>query len=198
MSDVMKNIYARRSVRAYSEEPVSEDKIREIIKAGFHAPNGAGTEALRFAVITNKARLKHYSDISKVMFVEQLRQVMAQVGPEQAKSFEGMIKTLSNPKFDIFYGAPVLVLVFAAPHAITPVEDASLAAENMMLAATSMGLGSCWIGFAKPLGNAPEVMSELNVPSDHKLIAPLILGVPKKKDMAPSQRPEPQILSWSN
>jgi len=196
MSDVMKNIYARRSVRAYAEDNVSEEQVREIIKAGFHAPNGAGSNALRFAVITNKAKLKHYSDISKVMSIEHFRQVMSKAPPEVAKGIEALIKNLTNPDFNIFYNAPVLVLVFAAPNALTPVEDGSLAAENMMLAATSMGLGSCWIGFASPLGMAPEVMKELNMPADHKLIAPLIFGVPKKKDMAESQRPDVTITAW--
>lgn len=196
MNEVMKNIYGRRSVRAFTEESISEEQLKEIIKAGFHAPNGAGSNALRFAVVSNKAKLKHYSDISKVMSIEHFRQSMSKAPPEVAKGIEALIGNLSNPNFDIFYNAPVLVLVFAAPTALTPVEDGSLAAENMMLAATSMGLGSCWIGFASPLGMAPEVVKELNIPANHKLIAPLIFGVPKKKDMAESQRPEPTITAW--
>jgi len=46
------------------------------------------------------------------------------------------------------------------------------------------------------LGTAPEVMNELNMPADHKLIAPLIFGVPKKRDMAESQRPDATITAW--
>ncbi|HSV41868.1 MAG TPA: hypothetical protein VLH13_00485, partial [Methanomassiliicoccales archaeon] len=58
------------------------------------------------------------------------------------------------------------------------------------------GLGSCWIGFAGPLGANPDVMKELNVPMDHRLIAPLIFGYPKNGEMPVSHREEPIILNW--
>jgi nitroreductase len=196
MNEVLKNIYARRSVRTYSEQPVEEEQIREIIKAGTHAPTGMNTQPLRFAVISNKAKLKECSDVAKHMFMENLRFGMESATPEHRAKMEGYIRTLSDPNFNLFYDAPVLVLVFAAPNAITPDEDGSLAAENMMLAAASMGIGSCWIGFAKPLGHNPKVMAELGIPMDHKIIAPLIFGHPKNKGMEPSKRDEPLIMKW--
>jgi nitroreductase len=196
MNAVMDNIYGRRSVRAYTEEPIPEDKIMEIIKAGVHAPNGANSQPLRFAVVTNADKKKQYSDISKALFVENMKKAMEQAAPDKKKFFEVYIERLSKPEFDIFYGAPILVLIYSSPESFTPVEDGSLAAENMMLAAHSMGIGSCWIGFASPLGYVPEVFKELNVPEDHRLIAPLVFGYPKKKDMAPTQRSEPKITAW--
>jgi nitroreductase len=196
MNAVMDNIYGRRSVRAYSEEPISEDKIREIIKAGVHAPNGANSQPLRFAVITNPEKKKQYSDVSKALFVENMKKAMEEAPPDKKKFFEAYIERLSKPEFDIFYGAPILILIYSSPESFTPVEDGSLAAENMMLAAHSMGIGSCWIGFASPLGYVPEVFKELNVPEDHRLIAPLVFGYPKKKDMSPTQRSEPKIMAW--
>lgn len=196
MNAVMENIYGRRSVRAYSEEPISEEQIREIIKAGVHAPNGANSQPLRFAVITNSEKKKQYSDVSKALFVENMRKAMNEAPPDKKHFFENYIKRLSRPDFDIFYDAPVLILIYSSPESFTPVEDGSLAAENMMLTAHSMGIGSCWIGFASPLGYVPEVFKELNVPGDHRLIAPLVFGRPKKKEMAPTERSEPQILAW--
>lgn len=198
MNEVLKNIYARRSVRSYSDEPVNEESIREMIKAGSHAPTGMNTQPLRFAVITNKVKMKEYSDIAKHMFVEDLRMRMEGATPEHNEKMEGYINMLANPDFHLFYDAPVLILVFAAPITFTPTEDGSLAAENMMLAARSMGLGSCWIGFAKPLGHNPKVMAELGITMDHQIIAPLVFGHPKKKDMEPSKRDEPHIMKWIN
>ncbi len=196
MNAVMDNIYGRRSVRAYTEEPISEEKIREIINAGVHAPNGANSQPLRFAVITNADKKKQYSDVSKALFVENMRKAMAEAPPDKKKFFEVYIEKLSKPEFDIFYGAPILILIYSSPESFTQVEDGSLAAENMMLAAHSMGIGSCWVGFASPLGYVPEIFKELNVPEDHRLIAPLVFGYPKKKDMAPTQRMEPKIMAW--
>jgi nitroreductase len=67
MNEVLKNIYERRSVRSYTEESVPEEVLREVIKAGFHAPNGRNEQGLRFVVITNRAKLKLCSDLGKAM-----------------------------------------------------------------------------------------------------------------------------------
>ena len=193
---MLDNIYGRRSVRAYSEDSISDEQIREIVNAGVHAPNGANSQPLRFAVITNAEKKKQYSDVSKALFVENMRKAMEGAPTEKRHFYQTYIDRLSKPEFDIFYGAPVLILIYSAPDSFTPVEDGSLAAENIMLAAHSLGIGSCWIGFASPLGYVPEVFKELNVPEDHRLIAPLVFGIPKKKDMAPAQRSEAKILAW--
>lgn len=189
MNEVMRNILDRRSVRSYTDERVPEDILREIIKAGTHAPNGMGVRPLRFVVVTDQDTMKKLSDTAKQLFTAMLQRS----GPSEQT--EGMVRTLSNPDFHIFYHAPALVLVFTAPSSLTPVEDGALAAENMMLAARSFGLGSCWIGFAKPLMYSPEFMSEAEVPEGHQLIAPLIFGHPRKEP-APADRGEPEILKW--
>ncbi len=193
MNEVLRNIYDRRSVRSYANKSVPEADIREIIKAGFHAPNGNNTQGLRFAVVTNRELLSKYSAIGRNASLDGFTKLNAE-RPNEV--FSNMIKMLSNQDFDIFYGAPALVLVFASPNCLTPMEDGSLAAENMMLAAWSLGLGSCWIGFGKPLMYVPEVMKELKVPRDHQLIATLIFGYPKKTDMKPTTRQEPEITAW--
>jgi nitroreductase len=192
-NEVLKNIYERRSVRAYADKSVPEEYIREIIKAGFHAPNGANTQGLRFAVVTNKDKLKAYAEKGRVMSLAAFRAMNEQQPSEVG---ERLVKQLSNPDNDIFYGAPAIVFIFATPGCLTPVEDASLAAENMMLAARSLGLGSCWIGFAKSLAHDPEFVKDLNIPADHQLVASIIFGYPKKEEMRPSARDEPKILGW--
>jgi Nitroreductase family len=55
---------------------------------------------------------------------------------------------LNDPNFDIFYGAPALIVISTGTQIPWAVEDCALAAENLMLAARGMGLGTCWIGFA--------------------------------------------------
>jgi nitroreductase len=198
MNEVMKCIYGRRSVRNYTDESLDEERLKEIIKAGTFAPNGNGVDPLRFVIITNKDKMKGYSDIAKKIFIEYLKAGLADAIPEKRTGIEGLIAKLGNPAFNIFYNAPSLVLVFAAPVAFSPVEDGALAAENMMLAAQSMGIGSCWIGFASPLGASKDMMEEFGVPMDHKLIAPIIFGYPKKEGMSPSKRNEPHIFKWIN
>lgn len=71
----------------------------------------------------------------------------------------------------------MLILIFATPYVVEDY-DCALVAENMMLAAHSLGIGSCWIGLALHLGDDKEFMKEAGVPEGHKLIAPLIFGYP--------------------
>lgn len=72
----------------------------------------------------------------------------------------------------------------------------ALAAENMMLAAHSPGVGSCWIGVAPGLGEDKEFLKEAGVPEGHKLVAPLIFGYPVKGDLKAPPRKADAILKW--
>jgi nitroreductase len=99
---------------------------------------------------------------------------------------------LSDPNFDIFYAAPVLVVISAMAPSPWAVEDCSLAAENLMLAARAVGLGTCWIGFAQPWLGTPEGKAALNLPANYVPVAPIIVGHPKSIP-PPVPRNEPVI-----
>jgi len=186
---VLDCIYARRSVRSYSIKPVTDDIVREVIKAGFHAPNGLNLQKLRFSVVTNKAKLKTFSDSGKKLYLQYMKEIGF-----SSPFLEG---ELNNPNYNLFYDAPVAIFIFAAPGILAAGTDASLAAENMMIAATSFGLGSCYVGMAAGLAKDKDFMNEVNVPQDHTMKGVIILGY-TKNDPGPSQRAKPQILSWIN
>lgn len=194
MNEVLKSIYSRRTVRSYTEEPVAEDVLKEIINAGVHAPNGMNVQPLRFVVVTDRKALDRYNVVAKTRYSANLK-ASIDANPKAAEQI-ALLKKMDDPAFNMFYEAPSLVLVFAAPGALTPAEDGTLCAENMILAAHSMGIGSCWVGFASPLGEDPQVLKELEVPAGHKLIAQLIFGHPKERDGRPTPRKEPVILKW--
>ncbi|HEY3420045.1 MAG TPA: nitroreductase family protein [Methanomassiliicoccales archaeon] len=194
MNEVLKNIYARRSVRSYSEKKVPEDTIKEILRTGASAPNGMGVQPLRFVVIENQERIDHYSGIAKELFKAGVTKNRPKDEP-LPENLQGLVRTLSNPDFHLFYHAPVTVFVFAHPSALTPVEDASTAVENMFLYARSLGIGSCWIGFAGSLAHSQEFLQECQAPSDHKLVAQFVLGYPKG-DFPEAKQHEPQIIGW--
>ncbi len=118
---VLKIIQERRSVRAYEDKQVPEELVREIIKAGVWAPNGMGTEPLRFVVISDRKALKKYSDLAKKIGLEGMKKARAAADPSKQGGMDSLIGMLSDPKFELFYGAPLLVLVFAVPEAYTPV-----------------------------------------------------------------------------
>jgi nitroreductase len=99
---------------------------------------------------------------------------------------------LNDPKFDIFYHAPALVVISAVTKSPWAVEDCALAAENLMLAARALGLGTCWIGFSQGWLGTAEGKAALNLPSNCLPVAPIIVGHPKSTPAAVARK-EPQI-----
>jgi nitroreductase len=71
-----------------------------------------------------------------------------------------------------------------------------VAAQNLMLAAAALGLGTCPIGFAIPALNRPEVKAELGLPRDVSVVAPIVVGVPRDEAARPTSRKAPEIVSW--
>ncbi len=187
MNDVLINIYSRASVRSYKPDKVPDSDIKEIIRAGFHAANGMNRQAVEFVVIENKDSISKYNRKAINLFAEMSR---ASGHPNPMVE-----KMASDPKADIFHGAPAIVFVFTNPSAVTPVEDGSLAVGNMMLAAHSMGYGTCFIGFAAGLDKDPEFRKECKVPDGYKYIACMILGRPDG-DIEKHSRSDVKILNW--
>lgn len=179
-------ITGRRSVRSYEDRPLSRETITELIALGTNAPTGSNMQPWAFVVIEDKEFMREWSDRTKEILLEQTGK-----NPylQQYKAI------FENKDFNIFYGAPCLLLVYG--HTISPnyIFDCSMAAQNIMLSAFEMGLGSCWIGFAMTLGNSPEIKEKLGVPEKYKLVAPLVLGHPKGT-WPPIPRKEPVIFSW--
>ena len=99
---------------------------------------------------------------------------------------------MNDPNFDIFYGAPALIVISTATQIPWAIEDSALAAENLMLAARGMGLGTCWIGFAQAWLGTPEGKAALKLPTSYFPVAPIIVGHPKSVPL-PVPRKEPEI-----
>ncbi|MGA7626931.1 MAG: nitroreductase [Methanoregula sp.] len=181
-------IYGRRSVRKYADKDVSDEIIREIIRAGTYAPTAVNKQPWRFVVIKNRKLIDELDEKAKKIFVSMFKDSTI---PELAV----YAKNLAKPEVRILYEAPVFILVFTSPDAMNE-HDCALAAENMMLAAHSLGIGSCWIGLAAGLGTDEAFLKEAGVPKDHKLVATLIFGYPAKGALPAPKRNADVILKW--
>ena len=178
---VLDAIHSRRSIRSYEGKPVPDSAIQTLLEAATYAPSAINVQPWKFTIVTSKSEMKQLSDMAK----PALLRVLPDVGDE---SLVGLKKRLSDPQYDIFYNAPLLVFVsgIKSPYAVY---DCSMAAQNMMLAAYSLGIGSCWIGTAVATANDPKVKANLGVPEDHEVHAALIFGYPKGMPNAPAKRP---------
>lgn len=186
--DVMKAIYSRHSVRSYSPASLNADTIQALLDAAVHAPTAMHEEPWAFVVLQNKQVLKQLSEQAKPLFVEEVRHRNAQGATHSFEHF-------TRADFDIFHGAGTLIIICAKPQSPFVPADCWMAAENLMLAACAMGLGSCVIGSAVAVLNIRKVKAELGIPEEYSAIAPIVVGVPGG-DTTATARKIPLILSW--
>ncbi|TQD25433.1 nitroreductase family protein [Methanolobus vulcani] len=183
---VIENIKSRRSVREYTDEDVSDEDIKTIIDAGIHAPSGFDSQPWFFVVVKNREMMKRMSDHCK----PRLLAMLDEATNDAAMEFK---KELADEEFHIFYDAPVLIIVLGNNASVTADIDCSLCAENMMLAAHSMDIGSCWIGTGCFIQDNPELLEELGITPDYRVIAPIIFGYPAKEYHETEKR-EPEVV----
>ena len=158
MNEVIKNIEERRSIRKYKEEMIPKEIIEKIVEAGTYAPSGMGRQSSIIIAITNK-------DVR-----DRLSKLNAKIMGQNT---------------DPFYGAPVVLVVLAKKDVPTHIYDGSLVMENLMLAANSLGIGSCWIHRAKEefeTEEGREILKSLGInPNEYEGIGNCILGYKDEK-----------------
>lgn len=191
MVDLFEGIYSRRSIRNYKAEPVPEGMIKRLLEAAIMAPSASNGQPWAFAVIQGFEAIKECNEKCKVKFLESL-------GDDPL----GYRNTFSNPDHNIFFNASTLIIVYSkqsgsgSPPELMRYGDCCLAAQNIMLAAHAMGLGSCWIGMAVPYLSSEESKSELGVSLNYIPVAPLIIGYPEPSATGYIRNPV-EILFWN-
>lgn len=178
--DIRDAIYQRRAVRAYSDEAVDETTLRELIDAAVQAPSAMNSQSWTFCIVRDRSML---ADIAT-----RAREFMLANTPAGLLSHHANT-VLHGAGFDIFYGAPALVLICSTTDHPWAVENCALAAENLMLAAHAAGLGTCWIGFAQAWLRSPEGKAFLHLPPSVHPVAPIVVGHPATTTAAVPRRP---------
>lgn len=181
--DLEQAIYSRRSVREFTAQSVDEVTLRRLIDAAMQAPSAVNEQPWSFVVVRDKSLLKRISSQAKAHILRS---------PPTGVSSEHFQELLSDPNFDIFYGAPALIVISSATGGAWTIENCALAAENLMLAACSLGLGTCWIGFAHTWLRTADARAALDLPANWLPVAPIIVGHPKTAP-PPVPRREPEI-----
>ena len=179
---VFETILARRSVRNYAQRKVEDTVIKTLLEAAIWAPTALHKEPWGFVIVQNKEILQHISDLAKPLFLEQLRKTGTR---------EDILKHTNG---NMFYDAGTLIIICGKTNGHVPVGDCWMAAENLMLAACAMHLGSCVIASALPAINLDSVKASLGIPAEFTAVVPVIVGYPAT-DTAPSSRRAPLVLN---
>jgi len=189
-------IFTRRSVRSFGPESLDKATIHGLLDAAVQAPTAMHLEPWVFVVVDDRATLRRYSDRAKREWVTDVtahRELHLGASRDSERAFAQQIV---SPDFDIFYNAPTLIVICGKPMGPFVTGDCWLAAENLMLAATALGLGSCCVGSAIPALTAPDVRRELAIPDGYAVVAPIVVGVPAGPPPL-AVRKDPEILSWT-
>jgi nitroreductase len=176
----------RRAVREYTTERVPEKTINFLLEQASLAPSAINLQPWAFVIIQKPELLKKISDQAKDALKND---------PHWKNAPGHGALHLADENFDIFYGASTLIVICAKSSGPWALGDSHQAAENLMLAAYGIGLGTCPIGLALDTIQKESLKKELGIPSDWTPSLPIIVGFPK--GISPkTQRNPPQILSW--
>ncbi|MGC1459001.1 MAG: nitroreductase family protein [Steroidobacteraceae bacterium] len=181
--NIAEAICGRRSTREYQTRVPGESLIGSLIEAATLAPNAVNEQPSTFTVVRDQGVLNQLSHDAKA----HLLATMAPGTTPGARAEHFRVR-LDNPDFQIFYHAPVLILISGNTPGSYIVEDCALAAENLMLTAHSLGLGSCWIGLAQSYLGTPAGKKALGLPGSWIPVAPIIIGYPSAPPAAVSRK----------
>jgi nitroreductase len=168
--DVLDAIFQRHSARSYLEKAPSRTTLETLMAAAQQAPSAFNRQASRFTVITDRTLLDEISACSKIF--------MTQNRPLDLP--EPLYGKLADPDFHVFYHAPTLIVMSADAQGPWLETDCALAGQNLMLAAVSAGLGTCWIGLCQPFLETAEGRDLIDMPIAERVFAPIIVGYPKE------------------
>ena len=166
MRETVSDIQNRRSVKEYKTEQITDEELTAVLEAGMNAPSGGNRQSPVFIAVQNKEWI----------------QKLCRLNAEIAGAPEG---------FDVFYGAPTIILVLADKNAPDAVQDGSLCLGNMFNAAYALGLGSRWINriretFETALGK--ELLKEAGYEGEYIGVGSCILGYPANGFPEPIKR----------
>ena len=189
--DIMR---ARRSCRVYREKPVERETLEDLVKIGLTAPSGTNSQKWTFSIIDSRSKIldfgekiaTYYKKLNRLAEFSWLRKLLKLCGQPQLDIYyreyydsikEAIIQWDEEKDDRLFHGAQAIILIGSEPGAGCPQEDALLATQNILLAAETMGLGSCLIGFAvEALRRDRKIKESLKIPANETIYAVIALG----------------------
>lgn len=163
-SPTIQTILQRRSIRKYLPEPLADAQIQQILDAAVYAPSAMNNQKWHFSVVRSQAML------------DKIRQVMQDNLLHSGVEF--LMERAAQPDFIAFHNAPVVVIISADDKSGSAGIDCGAAAQNLMLAAESMGVSSCIMTSSEFLfaGAAEALKKELGVPEGYRHVCAVTLG----------------------
>jgi nitroreductase/Pyruvate/2-oxoacid:ferredoxin oxidoreductase delta subunit len=190
---------SRRSCRQFKNKPVEHPVLEDLVKIGITAPSGTNNQLWTFTILPDRESVVAFGDqvalffkhINKLAENGLLRNALRLIGKAELAIYyrdyhqsvsEALTEREKGGRDRLFHGATAAIVVGSKPKGSTPKEDALLATQNILLAAHSMGLGTCLIGFAViPLIKDIRTKRFLGIPDNEHVHAVIALGYPDER-----------------
>jgi len=198
---VIEAIHTRRSCRSFEPKPLSKELIKTIIEAGNRAPSQGRLvkgkkdplfQPWRFVVVEDPG-FKHKLVQTTLPIWKNSTEKTKELLPKWYEKAMRLYNVMDEPKDMVYYAAPVIIFVIGpAEYAVS----CALACQNIMIAAHSLGLGSCYVGFGSLVKGDAEIVQNLELTDDERIYGPIVLGYPKDIPEARamlSKKEEPKI-----
>jgi nitroreductase len=174
MNPVIETIKKRRSIRSYESKPVPRDVLCILIDAANDAPSAMNSQPWRFVVVENTDFKRKMVEIVSPKALEAFKP-LKEINPERHEVIMQRFAGLSDP---IYYSAPAIIFVIGSN--ARAADSCNLACENIMLAAESLGLGSCYVKTGALIADDPEMRRAFNLNGDECLFGPILVGYAKE------------------
>lgn len=182
MSETIEIIKSRRSVRSFQEKEVPEKLINRIIECACYAPSGMNAQPWRFIVVTNP-EVREELRLKSIQYAWPFILKAKKQHPERFEMIKKRFDTLHDP---IYYQAPVIIFIIGTGDYSE--YSCALAAQNLMLSAASLSLGSCWVAAGGVIQKDDKCRRLLGLKKDEKIIAPIIVGFEEGSTKAPKRK----------
>jgi nitroreductase/NAD-dependent dihydropyrimidine dehydrogenase PreA subunit len=187
---------SRRSCRKFTDRPVERAMLEDLIKIGVTAPSGTNCQSWTFTILPTRRAVvslaghiaSFFEKLNATAEKTLLRSFLKLIGKGELDAYyrgyyrrvkEGIKEWRESGKDRLFHGGTAAILVGSRPGASCPAEDALLATQNILLAAHSMGLCSCLIGFAvQAMKRDPSIRRAIGIPAEEEVYAVISLGYP--------------------
>lgn len=172
-NELIKLIKTRRSIRSFTDKEISRQDLETITEAAIYAPSAMNKQTWQFTVVTDKNKIKKLADA-----------VGKALGREEYRMYDPQAIIICSNEKESRWG----------------VDDCACATENMFLAAHALGIGSVWINQVRDADNDKEVrkiLSELQIPEDHKVHGTVALGYSTGEDAVRKTVKDHDRIKWN-
>ena len=205
-------VRSRRSVRRYTPDPVDEGTIRDLVEFAVTAPSGSNRQAWRFLTLNGRDKVWDLALKIRGFFIRLNRiagnpllpwlavpfagTALLRYRRDHRESVERALREADAGRDLLFHGAPALVIIYGPEAGSTPLEDAQFASYHIALLAHSLGLGTCYIGYAvESINRSGAIRRHLGISPGERVHAVMTLGRPDITFIRPALRKPPDHRS---